>query len=228
MQTGLQLPQQNPDGSGIATPDAGYSTPFPGTDGNLYIKLPSGVVVPLAVASGNAVVSMFEQTASVTVASSAAETTFVGAGVGSMTIKGGSVIVGTGFSLQAWGYHSGVSTPTIRIRIYVGSVVVLDTGVQNSGNSTAALWQLKANFRVVATGATGTVEGQGFYQELGGGVNNFPMQNTEGSATPPAILAPVGPIDFTADELIKATVQWGTSSSSNSFTCTNLSQWRSR
>lgn len=219
MQIGLQLPQQAPDGSGIVTPDAGYSTPFPGTDGNLYVKLPSGVVVPLAVAAGNAVVSMFEQTANVTVASTAAETTFLGAGVGSLTIKGGSVIVGTAFDIQWWGYHSAVSTPTIRIRLYIGATVVLDTGVVNSGNSTNALIQGKANLRVAATGATGTVEGQGFYQESGGGVSNFPMQNLAG---------PVGPIDFTADQAVNGTIQWGTSSSSNSYTVTNFRSWRSR
>lgn len=151
--------------------------------------------------------TIFTQTATVTVANSTTETTLIGAGVGSVTLPANYGFAGKTVLFEGWGIHSATGSPGIRIRIYKGTTLLLDTGTITSGNSTDNLVQYRA--QITWRSAT-SVWAQGFYQESGGGQNNFEMANTAART-----------VNSTA-EALNVTVQWGTASTGNSISMTNL------
>lgn len=154
---------------------------------------------------------LFTQTQTVTVANTAAETTLVGTGVGSLVIPANSAHVGSSFSGIAMGPHSASGNPTIQMRVYLNSTVILDTGVVTSGNSSAATWEFRGIVTVRSIGNAGTVMAQGFYMESAGGVNLFGMVNN----------SPIT-IDTTINQTLNVTVQWGTAALGNTISCTNF------
>lgn len=152
---------------------------------------------------------VFTQTASVTVANTAAETSLVGSGVGSVTLPANFFTIGKVLRVNGWGYHSAAANPSIEIKIKLGSTIILDTTSVASNNSTNQEIRFESNIVCRTTGASGTVIGQGRYEELTH--LDVPMVNT-GTAT----------IDTTASQVIDVTAQWSTASSSDSITVTNL------
>lgn len=150
----------------------------------------------------------FAQTATVTVANTVTETTLIGAGVGSLVIPANTMRVGQTFSGIAMGPHSATGNPTIQLRVYLNSVVILDTGVVTSGNSAGAAWEFRGQATVRSTGAGGTIAADGFYIEAAGGTNLFGMVST----TPVTI-------DTTVDQTLNFTVQWGTAAAGNTISC---------
>lgn len=152
--------------------------------------------------------TLFTQTASVTVGNTVTETTLIGAGVGSVTLPANYGAAGKTLLIEGFGYHSAGGNPTIRIRIYKGATLLLDTTAVTSGNNTNNLIQIRAS---VTWRSTTSVFAQGFYQESGGGSNNFEMVNTAATT--------VG----TASEALNITVTWGTAAAGNTLTLTNLS-----
>ena len=155
--------------------------------------------------------TMFSQTTDKTVANTVTETTLIDGGVGNLTIQANSLKVGDTIRLALLGYHSGVSNPTIRVKVKTNSTVQLDTGAVGSANSTNELVQLNALLTVRSIGASGSIIGHGYYQELGAGIGNFPMVNTAAVT-----------IDTTIDQVLDITVEWGTASASNTITSTNV------
>lgn len=160
--------------------------------------------------------SKFVQTATVTVANTAAETTLLGTGVGSLVVKANTLVAGSMVSGTALGFHSAAGSPTIRLRVYANSTLLLDTGAVSSGNSTNATWEFRGWVTCRTAGSSGTVMPQGFYMESGGGANVFGMVNT----------SPVT-LDTTIDQTINFTVQWGTASASNTISAAvvQIQQW---
>lgn len=156
--------------------------------------------------------ALFRQTASVTVANTVTETTLTGTGTGSLTLPVNFLKAGTTLKVRVFGTHSAALVPTIEIKVKIGSVTVLDTGIVNSGNSTNALLDIEGWITCRTTGATGTVFSQGWYTERSGGtVTTYQMVNTSTST-----------IDTTATQLVDVTLQWGTASVSDTATATNL------
>jgi len=181
-----------------ATPVAGFLE----CDGSLFYTTDASLLRAAIMRS------IFTQTSSVTVANTVTETTLVGTGIGTVTLPANYGQTGKSLMLEGFGYHSAAAVPTIRIRVYKGTTLLLDTGVGNSGNSTNALIQIRAQ---ITWRSTTTVSAQGFYQEEGTGTpNNFQMVNT----------APIT-VNTTA-EALNITVTWGTASASNSITLSNL------
>lgn len=150
---------------------------------------------------------LYTQTSSVTIANTIAETSFL---TSTTTLPANYLLFGRQFMVRVRGFHSAVANPTIRVRVYLNSTVVLDTGVKSSGNGTNDYWDMEGVVNCRSTGQTGTVMGQGFYLETGGGSNHFGMVN----------LSPIT-IDTTIPQTINVTVQWGTASNSNTITATN-------
>lgn len=155
--------------------------------------------------------TLFCQTTDKTVANTASETSLIDGGVGSLVIQANTFKVGDTIRLTLLGYHSGVSNPTIRVRVKTNSTVQLDTGAVGSANSTNELVRLNALLTVRSIGASGSIIGHGYYQELGAGIGNFPMVNTAAVT-----------IDTTIDQVLDITVEWGTASASNTITSTNV------
>lgn len=151
---------------------------------------------------------VYTQTTSVTVANSVAETSIL---TSTTTLPANFFVAGKQIRLKFLGFHSAAMTPTIRVKIKLGSTVLLDTGVVTSGNSTNALTEINGMLTCRTTGVSGTISGQGYYQELGGGANQFPMLQTGGPIT----------VDTTTTQVLNVTVQWGTASAGNTITTTD-------
>lgn len=148
------------------------------------------------------------QTASVTVANSVAETTVLGTSIGSKTILANVTKIGGRIKATVSGIISNTATPTLTLKLKLGSTVVLSTGAITtpSGLSNSLLLlKIDATFRTV--GGSGTIIGQGF-AILNGTI--FPLT-----------LTATVTIDTTANQEIDVTAQWGTASASNTLTVTN-------
>lgn len=154
---------------------------------------------------------LFSQTQSVTVANTVTETDLTGTGVGSLTVPLSMLgVIGKTLKFTGWGYYSAAAAPTIRIRLYLGSTVLLDTTAVTSSNGTNDMWNLRGMVTVLTIGATGTVNAQGFYKE-DGTFSEFPMVNTS-TVT----------IDTTTSQALSLTAQWGTAAAANTITMTNF------
>lgn len=152
---------------------------------------------------------IFAQTASVTVANTASELTLVGSGYGSLTLPANFFITGKTIKVTVSGVRSATAAPTIQIKVKLGSTTVLDSTAVTSGNQTNQAFVIQGWITCRSAGGSGTVFCQGVYSEVGNA--QFGMANT-GTQT----------IDTTTTQTVNVTVQWGTASSSNTITATNL------
>jgi len=161
--------------------------------------------------------TIFAQTTDKTVVNSAAETTLTAAGVGSLTLRANSLVPGKTIRIKAKGFYSETGNPTIRFKIKIGAVIVLDTTAESlngSGTANNAEWTLNAEITCRTTGVGGTVAGQGEWvssQNSATSTVSLGMTNT----------SPVT-IDTTVAEAIDLTVQWGAADPGDTITCTNL------
>lgn len=159
--------------------------------------------------------TLFNQTATKTVGTSAAETTLLSTGVGSLTLPVDFFQVGKVLRLRAMGFLTTNATPTIDLILKLGSTAILDTGVYTvlAALSASAVFNLEATILCRTVGATGTVFCQGIVETALGAVasNLIPMVKT--SATT---------IDTTASQAIDLTVTWGTSHASNTISLTHF------
>lgn len=158
--------------------------------------------------------AIFNSTASATVANSIVETTLIGTGTGSLTLPVNFLAVAKAIEIEAWGTIASILTPTLRLRIKLGSVTVIDTTAVTLLTITGTnLWNTRAVIDCRTTGATGTVFGQGMgmYYTSATGLAGIASPNTTTST-----------VDTTATQVIDMTVLWGSASASNTITCTNF------
>lgn len=155
----------------------------------------------------NLVKCVYTQTTSVTVSDSVIETSLM---TSTHDFPANFFIEGRQLLVRLRGFHSASGNPNIRIRIKLNSTVVLDTGSVNSGNSTNSYFDIDGVINCRTVGSSGTVMGQGFYLEAGGGAGHLQMVN----------LSPIT-LNTTIAQTLDITVQWGTASASNTLTATN-------
>jgi hypothetical protein len=143
------------------------------------------------------------------------------AGTGaSRTIKANSSLSGTKFSIHAYGLISVTGTPTLQIRLKVGTTLVADTGATAIVNNSNNRFWLTADTQILTLAGAATPQ------------NSF-VKLTYPSGSP-AVETILGGgsgavnIDVTADKDFDLTFQWGTASSSNSITPISLSIERKR
>lgn len=197
---------QNPDGSTVATPSSGHAAFFIGTDNLLYLKLNDGSVLQFQDGTTIATAA-YTLTTPVTVANTTTETT-----VATYTLAAGFFSVGRTIRITGLGFFSAAAGPTLRVRVYYGATVLLDTTAATSANAINGLLQMRAAITCVTTGATGTVNAEGVVDEKPSGAStSLPMVNT----------LPVT-IDTTTSNALKVTLQWGTASASDTATWTNM------
>lgn len=149
----------------------------------------------------------YTQTSSSTVANTTNETTLLTSGVGSLTLPANYLTVGKTISVKVSGRHSAVANPGINIRIKLGTTTVLTTGLVASGNSTNDYFEVTGYITCRTVGSSGTVWGDGFYVETGGGTGRFSMANTSTTT-----------INTTVAQTIDVTAQWDTASTSDTLT----------
>ncbi len=133
----------------------------------------------------------------------------MGTGIGSMTLPAAELTVGKTLHLRLMGIVSTSGTPNLTLKAKAGSTILATTGVVATGSGLANAQVIVDLYLTCRTiGAAGTVFVQGI-ADVGGVLE--PMVNT-------AVI--VLATDVT--ELIDITAQWGTMSSSNTISSTNL------
>jgi len=155
--------------------------------------------------------TIFKATASATVANSVAETSLIGAGVGSTTIDTSKIAVGKTVRFRLRGIIGDTGTPTLQIRFKIGGVTVGDTGA-------VALTTIAGNHGIV-------IDGEFTYRTLGnpgtilGNGNIFISSPTINDLDTTKTAA--DNINTTVNNVIDVTAQWGTANAANTLTITN-------
>lgn len=160
----------------------------------------------ITLANVRSILTAFSQTATVTVANQSAETTLVGAGLGSAALIAAYFsAAGKLLRVRAWGILSNTGTPTLNLKVKAGSTVLAATGdVTLEADQTDVQWSLEVDIVCRTTGATGTVFAQGLARV---GVVFYPMTNTAVSSA----------IDLTAAITVGVTADWSAADSGNSI-----------
>ena len=157
---------------------------------------------------------IYSSTASATDANTTAETSLVGSGEGTITLPANFLVAGKTIRIRAEGHIANLLTPTLRLRINLGSTLITDTGAQTLSAITGTMrFIFESLITCRTTGAGGTVFSQGEFRYFTSAVA---MVGNDAVATAATTL------DTTASNAIDFTATWGTASSSNTITCTNF------
>ena len=160
--------------------------------------------------------TVFTQTNTVTVSNTTTESTVLGTGIGTKTIPANFLTAGKTIRLIVRGYMNETSTPTIRIRLKVGSVTVFDSNpvTINALGGTDKYFDAIFDITCRTTGTTGTVMPQGRWLYT---ANSGVTSVINGAVTAKST------INTTISNALDLTVEWGTASTSNNVNATNCS-----
>lgn len=147
------------------------------------------------------------QVANGTVTNTTTETTLFSTVVGSDEMLANFLHIGKKIDISAFGLYSATGAISLRIRVYLNSTVVLDTGTFNPNSATNELFEISGSITCRTTGATGTVWALGAFQEMSTSHKVKSMTNTSAIT-----------IDTTANQTLNITAQWSSASASCSIT----------
>ena len=158
----------------------------------------------------------YTQGASVTVDTTASETTLLSStgSVGGLLLLKNDFTVGKTYRVSGCGVFSNTGTPTLTVKVKLGSTDVLSTGaITTVTGASNREFSFSGLITVKSLGGSGTVNGQGIFVEtLATGVSlNYPMTNASAVT-----------VDTTANQTVNVTAQWSASSASNTITLTNF------
>lgn len=162
---------------------------------------------------------LFQQTADATVGSSIVEATIIGTGLGTLTLPANFFTVGRGIRISGYGFYTTKNggPGTLRIRVKLGTTVVLDTTANSVTNnvSPARLWMIEpALITCRTTGNPGTVQGQGNVEFATTHAGSFDDDFGPNTA--------VVSLDTTSAHTIDVTAEWSVSDPANTMTSTNF------
>jgi hypothetical protein len=164
--------------------------------------------------NGGSIYGKFSQTSSLTVENIAAESSIVGAGVGSMTVPSTSLTLGAMFSFKFGGVIQTLNNvQSITIRVKSGLIILAEHTMALEGVATPRGFEMEYDLVVKAIGGAATAvchtNGQFTYNSTqSGGAYLGDSLNAENSTA----------FDTTVDNNFNITVQWGTASVSNIIT----------
>lgn len=155
---------------------------------------------------------LYTQTNSSTpITNTAAETSLLDGGLGTLTVPANGFQVGDSFTAVATGHISSTQNHTLRIRIKSDGNVLSDTGLITMSGATNKHWKLEVYFTVRALGVSGVASivtgGTFFYTKDANNTfegTNFSTETTTG-------------FDTTVSNTLVITAQWGTASTSDSI-----------
>jgi len=177
-------------------------------DGDVFASTQNTIANQISGTTLHVVEGFDTQTASVTVNTTAAETTLL-TGIGDFGAN--FFTAGKTLNIFASGRITNTGTPTIRIRFYLDAVAHIDTTAVTMGTiSGTGLWIFQGWVTCRSTGAGGTAAAQGIF-------NYWASTSSQRTASSP--MTPTSAIDTTVALTPNLTVTWGTSSLSNSITC---------
>jgi len=179
-----------------------------GVNGSAGTSGTSGTSAPSTTSYG-----LYSQTTNSTiVTNTTTETTIMGSGVGSLIVPANGFAVGDSFRAVLVGVMNADNNQTIRIKLKTGSVILLDSGVQDLGSAVIDdVWSLNVDFTVRQIGAAGVASivslGSFHYTKT----NNASVQgfgfNVVNSTT----------FNTTISNTLNVTVQWGNASTGNNI-----------
>lgn len=168
------------------------------------------VIGPYTITNGIAAVGAL-QIGNVTIANTAAETTAIGALVGSNLIPAGRLTAGSTIRIRARGIMVDTGAPTLRIRVKVGANTYCDTGaVALAAIAGTHGWIFEADVTVRTPGSPGTAIGNANFQVSVAFPPDLDTTNTATTA-----------IDTAIANTVDLTFQWGTADPANTITVTH-------
>ncbi len=183
-------------GDGVTAADSG---------GETVVTIPGA---PATVSYG-----VFAQTANSTlITNTTTESSLINGGVGTLTIPANGFQVGDSFRVVFGGVMNANNNQNITIRVKAGSIVLLDSGLQNLGSSVINdIWSLNIDFTIRAIGAAGVASivtlGAFHYTKT----NNASVQgfgiNSVNTTT----------FDTTISNILNFTAQWASASAGNNI-----------
>lgn len=191
-------------GTGNAAPGlAAFQYPLTGASGATLQSLSAGVFPPWAQMH-------IRNDGDVVVSNTTSETSILGASQAGSTkvIEAGLARVGRIFLLRMWGSVGTTGTPTLQIRLKLGSTTIADLGAVTMANNTSNIggFYLEAVMTVRSVGATGVLHVLPL---------RFNYTTTPGGAMNQASGAAAPTVDFTAAQTFDVTAQWSAASASN-------------
>lgn len=158
--------------------------------------------------------SILAVTADATVANTTTETSLVGTTSGTNIFPIDFLATARTIQFRTEGYISNTGTPTLRLKFYIGTTAIVDTGAQSMSTiSGSQRWVFDGTITCRTTGGTGTVQAQG---ELRYWTNATSVIGISTVTTSPIV------IDTTIIQVVDITAQWGTSSASNTITSSDV------
>ncbi len=155
---------------------------------------------------------LFAQTGnSVPITGTTVETTLINGGVGTLSVPANGFSVGDSFRGDFGGVLNSANNQTIRIRIKSGSVVFVDSGLQNITNITNNVWSLSLDFTVRQIGPAGTASivtlaTFNYAKTVNGTVEGFSFNSINNTT-----------FNTTINNTLDVTVQWGSNNAGNSI-----------
>lgn len=170
--------------------------------------------VPTQLFTGN----QWVQTSSVTVANTTTETNLTGAGVGLLNLPANWLKLGRNLRIEGAGIFScTASTPTLRVQIKLGAVVIADTtALALPAAETNKGFTFDVNVAVRAAGASGSLFSNGQMTRMATALAAVPV-NVLSAGVPAAVT-----VNTTTSQLLTITATWGTADPANTITLTNL------
>jgi hypothetical protein len=149
--------------------------------------------------------SLYVATANKTVAATTSETSLIGTGSGSLTLAAGLFTVGKVIHIRLMGVISDSGTPTLTVKLKLGSTVVASTGAATLPADITSK-QFVADFWAVCrtTGGSGTVFGHG---EARADTTVLPVVSTAAAT-----------VDTTGTLALDVTAQWSSGVAGNTMT----------
>lgn len=141
------------------------------------------------------------------------ENSIVPTGVGTVTLPANFLVAGKTIRLTASGFLTAPGATTLRLRIKLGTTVILDTGAQAIAAATNQHWQIDALITCRTTGATGTVHAQGRFIFFTAATAPAGVEFGPNTAAVP--------VDTTAAQAVGLTALWS-AATTESITTTNL------
>jgi hypothetical protein len=155
---------------------------------------------------------LFAQTANSTIITgTVAESSLINGGIGTLSVPANGFQIGDSFRAVMAGILNAANNQTIRIKVKAGSLVLLDSGVQNINNISNDVFSLNIDFTIRALGTAGVASivslGAFHYTKTSNGVIEGFSFNTVNNTT----------FNTTISNTLDITAQWGSTNAGNSI-----------
>lgn len=151
------------------------------------------------------ILGFYSQTTPVTVASTAVQTSIIGAGVGSLSVQANYFTIGMGFTYRTGGLFGALNNATIRFRL-TNSGTLFDSGLLQFSPAIASGRPWNCDITFIYVGGSTMITNFNFQYNTGADARGFTSSNTNNTFNPTII----NTLGFSA--------QWGASSASNTIT----------